>query len=55
MRMEHERAFQAHEKHKEQGGWKCDAMKGKVVTFRGKGAAAEALTSEVTKLVMLVV
>lgn len=36
MRMEHERAFQAHEKHEEQGGWKYDAMEGKVVIFPGK-------------------
>lgn len=55
MRMKHERAFQAHEKHKEQGGWKYDAMEGKVIAFPGKGAAAEALTSEVAKTVILVV
>lgn len=53
--MKHERAFQAHEKRKEQGGWKYDAMEGKVIAFPGKGAAAEALTSEVAKAVILVV
>lgn len=55
MRMKHKRAFQAHEKRKEQGGWKYDAMEGKVIAFPGKGAAAEALTSEVAKTVILVV